>query len=385
MEQRQPMSPEQLQALRNQIAGSNTPQQVSRPPEHQALPPQQSYQQYNSEQQNHYAAPQSTVLQQSMPQPPKMTAQEAMMARMEASRNKAASTQSVMQQGEQYNPVNQTSAQPSSPVANQTIINTTQGAGGNTNPPAGKDSGDSGDSSVSKGFKMNPVMAIAMVIAVLLVAFFGYSSISKHKTDADGEETSEPSLDPFEDPDLEWIIPGSQWEYTPEQIAQLRAAGYTGTEIEQYAQTMTPYTDLIKRAEAARDAYIQEAIAPLYDTASDEYKRFISQTWLSLEKRVDIYEWKTTAMNYSRRENLDYEKVDVYGNQLFIKIYLDDFDHSDWFYCLVTPDEWNKLKNAGNIIVNYTYSTRIVGDDPMNFYEDTDNFYIISSSIEFVE
>lgn len=382
------MSSEQLQALRSQVSNM---QGSPMAPQNSPMTTQQSMQQSMPGQQSY-----GQMQQQSQPQPQtqqRPTAQQAMMARMQASRNQQGSP-SVMQQGEQYQPINQQSANPpSSPVANQTIINTTQqpGGGGGNNGPGGPVNGqnnegnqDGQESGKSKGFKMNPIMAVAIVIAVLLVGFFIVSYLSKSDGNAENPSESE-VVDPFNDTNLEWIIPENQYEYTSDQIAQLRAAGYTGDEIEQHASTMTPFEDLIRQAEAARDAYIQDAIAPLYDTASDEYKHFISQTWLALEKRTDIYDWKITAMNYAKRENLDYEKVGVYGNQLYIKVYLDDFNHDDWFYCLVTPEEWNKLNDAGNVIVNYTYATRVVGDDPMTYYEDTENFYIISASIEFIE
>lgn len=236
---------------------------------------------------------------------------------------------------------------------------------------------------------MNPVIAIVAVVAVLLVVFFGYSYLSKNSSNGEDTEPTE-EYDPFDDPNIEWVEDptgngtGGASFYTFEQIEQLRAAGYTGTEIDNYAIQMMPYNDLIKQAEAARDAYIQSAIAPLYDTASDEYKHFVSQTWLTLPKREDFPEWNNIAMNYTKRENLDYEKIDVYGNQLFIKVYLDDNEHKDWFFCSVTPEEWNRLGDSGNIIVNYTYCTRYVGDDPWTAVEDLENICIISSSIEFV-
>lgn len=360
MEQKR-MTPEQLEALRGQLSSGEPVQQQ---------------------------APQQVQPQQVQPQQPqqaqqRLTPQQLMMQRMQESKNKAPSGAQVLSQGEQYQPVNQTApAQQTFPVANQTIINTTQQPNGGQQNST--EAGGESDGGKGKGFKMNPIMAVAIVIAVLLFAFFIVSYLGKNKEDGDSTEDMQ-LTDPFSDPNVEWVIPDQQFSYEPDQVAQLRAAGYTGDEIEQYASQMTPYTDLIRQAEAARDAYIQDAIAPLYDTASDEYKHFISQTWLALDKRSDIYDWKITAMNYSKRENLDYEKVDVYGNQLFIKIYLDDNVHADWFYCLVTPEEWNKLNDSGNIIVNYTYTTRVVGDDPMTSYEDTENFYIISSSIEFVE
>lgn len=313
------------------------------------------------------------------------SAQEAMKARMRASGTQAATPPVLMEQGENYNPVNQGQAQQpqqksSSVVANQTIINTTQKDG----VPQDDLSGDNGG---SKGFKMNPKMAIALVVIGVVVIFFVFSFLGKKpvtEDDNQGQDSSE-VYDPFNDPNIEWEIPSTSDFYTLEEKQQLRAAGYTGDEIESYAAAQTPSKDLLRQAEAERDAYIQSAIAPLYDTASDEYKHFISQTWLTLPKREDFPDWKNICMNYSKRENLDYEKIDVYGNQLFIKIYLDDNKHENWFFCSVTPEQWNRLNDSGNIIVNYVYTTRYVGDDILTAVEDTENICIISSSIEFIE
>ena len=415
------MSPEQLQALRAQMmqnsGGVSNPTptqqantQQSSPHGAPSMEEQQAYMQRQREQvamadrarmQSMQMTSQSmssampnpadvpmpnTVVQQTSGQRP--TAQETMKARMQASRQQQNQQpqQTVMSQGEQYTPTQYANmqqpaqqSQRSEPIdqtapnngggvqANQTIINTTQT----------EDDGNSG-----KGFKMNPVMAIGIAVVVLLLVFFGYSYVVKHGS---GEEDTQPSdYDPFNDPNIEWIEPEQNYSYTIDEIQQLRAAGYTGDEIESYAALQTPYKDLIHQAEAARDAYIQQAIAPLYDTASDEYKHFIAQTWLTLPERTDTAEWQSIAMNYSERRNLDYEKIDVYGNQLFIKIYLDDNVHEDWFFCSVTPEEWNRLSDFGNIIVNYTYCTRYVGDDPWLAVEDTENIFIISASIEFV-
>ena len=392
-----PMSPEQLQALRQQMEGGQsaaTPQeQLEAMQRQQAMQAQHAQQMTGMQEQSpqplteteqvpppQYSSqvpPQAQPTQPMQQQRP-MTAQEAMRARMQAGRNQQAqpTQQTVMTQGEQYSPaqqpapIDQTQAPNGQSVAaNNTIINTTQ-------------TEDDGGS--SKGFKMNPVMAIGIAIVVLLLIFFGYSYLSKNTPDNPDESEQQSNYDPFEDPNIEWVIPDQSLDYTMTEIQQLRAAGYTGDEIESYAAQHVPYADLIKEAEAARDAYIQQAIAPLYDTASDEYKRFVSQTWLTLPKRTDADEWKNIAMNYAERRNLDYEKIDVYGNQLFIKIYLDDNLHEDWFFCQVTPEEWNRLGPAGNIIVNYTYCRRLVGDDMWTAVEDMEHIFIISASIEFV-
>ncbi len=317
-----------------------------------------------------------------------MTAQEQMRARMRA--GNGAHTASTMTQGEQYNPVSQaapaqaptptptptpvhtpTPTPTQSPIANQTIINTTQT--------------EQDEPKKGFGFKMSPIIAIAIAIAVLLAGFLGYSYYVKHKGDpkpADAEQTETEWVDPFADGSTQWIEPDTQWNYTAEQIQQLRAAGYTGDEIEQYASTQTPYLDLIKQAEAARDAYIQEAIAPLYDTASDEYKHYISQTWLSLRERNDVDGWIPCMTYLEQRKNLDYEKIEVHGNQLFLKVYLDDFAHDDWFYVLVTPEQWNSLNDAGNVLVTYEYATRYDGEDAFTAVEDKNNIYIINAYID---
>lgn len=321
-----------------------------------------------------------------------MTAQEQMRARMRA--GNGAHTASTMTQGEQYNPTSSAgvastptpapapapapvhtqspqSTPTQSPIANQTIINTTQT--------------DADEPKKGFGFKMTPIIAIAITIAVLLAGFLGYSYYVKHKGDAkptDTEAAETEWVDPFADDSTQWIVPDTQWNYTAEQIQQLRAAGYTGDEIEQYASTQTPYLDLIKQAEAARDAYIQEAIAPLYDTASDEYKHYISQTWLSLRERDDVDGWIPAMTYLEQRKNLDYEKIEVHGNQLFLKVYLDDFAHDDWFYVLVTPEQWNSLNDAGNVLVTYEYATSYDGDDAFTAVEDTNNIYIINAYID---
>lgn len=372
---------EQIEQLRASMGmGSST--SAGAPPNSQGAP---SMQQAPMPTQQAPMSAQQAPIQQQQPQQ-RPSAQEAMKARMQASKSGAPTTPPVlMEQGENYNPVqsapiNQTAPQEQqTAAANRTIINTTQGTGSGDVGNMGDGQGGE-EPKEGKGFKINPAMAIIIAVVAVLAVFFIFNS-GKSKNPGDDEPTFE---DPFNDPNIEWVTPDTGSFYTADQKQQLRAAGYTGDEIEGYAVMQTPYAQLIREADAARDAYIQSAIAPLYDTASDEYKHYISQTWLTLPKREDFPEWTNIAMNYTKRENLDYEKIDVYGNQLFIKVYLDDNEHKNWFFCSVTPDEWNRLGPAGNIIVNYVYTTRYVGDDIWTAVEDTENICIISSNIEFV-
>lgn len=296
---------------------------------------------------------------------------------MAGQQNASSSNQVVMQQGTSYQPASQTTTPVQSSTSTQpvqqattTIINTTQQSDDN-----GRDDGN--------GFKLNKTMVFAIVgvVLFLIIALVIYSSGNKGKNKE--ESTTTPSAGEL-DPNLEWIEPEPTSYYTPDQIVNLRAAGYTGDEIENYSSTLIPYEQLIEEANALRDAYIQEAIAPLYDTASDEYKKYIAQTWLSLPERMDTSSWDSIASFYEVRRNLDYEKIPVHGNQLFIKIYLDDNDHLDWFFLCINPEEWNKLNDTGNVIVNYTYCTRYIETD-LGLEEDASSVYITGAYLEIIE
>lgn len=286
-----------------------------------------------------------------------------------------------MQTQQSAQPVQQPVEQPttqSNNSANRTVINTTQ------RPSADKEENE--DS--KKGFQLTPksvgiIIGIVVVIAVVFVIISGVPS--KNPNDA----VEEPA-DSFED--LEWIIPDQSATntvtYLTADVEALRAAGYTGTEIENYSSAGVPAKDLIAEAEARRDAYAQETYSKLFDTTSDEFRYYTSQTWLTLPEREDMWDW-TQCNGYQVRKNLDYEKIDIHGNQLFIKVYLDDNLHEDWFYLNVTPAEWLALSDYGNVIVNYTYQVHFL--QSMDEYgntlisEDPDNIFIIDASLEIIQ
>lgn len=349
---RQYMSEEQMMRIQNQL-GQNTGGGQTPPAQQVAQPTQQPVQQ--------------------TPQP---TGQQAMRARMMEARGQQSQQtgqQVVLEQTGSYQPTGQQQVQQAQPTQQTqqtqqtqpaqtqpqqtTMINTTQESGG-----------------FKPGKKLIFVgCGILLVFVIAAIVLLG----SGKKKDTD---TTDESLD-----SLEWLDPVNQetFLYSPEEITNLRAAGYTGDEIESYQSQQTPAEDLIKQAEAERDAWVQEAIAPLYDTASDEYKHYVSQTWLTLPQRTDMAEWTMIGAEYAVDQNLDYEKIDVYGNQMFIKVYLDDNAHESWFFLNVSPTEWNQLNDAGNIQVHYTYVTHLVGDDYMTATEDFDDIYITSATLQF--
>lgn len=305
------------------------------------------------------------------------SAQQAMRARMLASRNQANNTsQNVMQQGDTYDPNTPAQQQPQdnaqntstanqqqNDIANNTIINTTD---------------TTGQGSTEQG-KKNKVLVGAAVGIVALIGIIFIISKFGGKSNPDDSQV----VDEWNEDEYEWIVPEDDFAYSEEQIASLREMGWTADEIEAAQEQHTPASTLIKQSRAARNAYIQLTLAPMYDTASYEYKHFIEQTWLTLPQRHDMNEWKNIASYYVERKNLDYEKIDVYGKQLFIKVYLDDNLHEDWFFITVTPEEWDRLDDFGNIVINYTYVTRYDGEDIWTAEEDFDNYYITDANIEF--
>lgn len=317
--------------------------------------------------------PQPAPAQQPAQQTSQLTGQQAMRARMMAARGQQmqqTGQQVVLQQTESYQPAGQQPVQVTQQTQQATqqtqqvtqpqqttMINTTQEGG---------------------GFK--PGKKLIFVIVGILLVFVIAAIVILGSGKKEDTNTPDESLE-----DLEWLDPVNQetFLYTPEEITNLRAAGYTGDEIESYQSQQTPAEDLIKQAEAERDAWVQEAIAPLYDTASDEYKHYVSQTWLTLPQRTDMADWTMIGAEYAVDQNLDYEKIDVYGNQMFIKVYLDDNAHESWFFLNVSPTEWNQLNDAGNIQVHYTYVTHLVGDDYMTATEDFDDIYITSATLQF--
>lgn len=249
------------------------------------------------------------------------------------------------------------------PQANQTIINTTRT-----------------DDTETKSILSNKFV----LIGIALVAIFVLLLLFKDKIIPD--KNKEPTPTPT--PELEWIEPEPVvFQYTWDEVARLRQVGYTGDEIEEHEILMTSVDELVRLAEEERQAWMEAEIAPMFDTASDEFKQYVSETWLSLPERTDASEWTNVASYYQERKNLDYEKISVHGNQLFIKIYLDDNNHNNWFYLNVTPEEWNKLNDSGNVIVTYTYCTKMVTDtnDAWGYYEDTSSIFITDAILEIIE
>lgn len=409
MSDRLKMNPEQMAAMRAQMmnAQANTNDEelggvggipTSERPTMQTAPASQPTPAPTpASQPNPMPQPNPAQTQQARP----MSAQEAMMQRMRSNQGQVQQSQSTtMEQGMGYNPAQtaqqQTTVQQAPNNAMNDLNNLQQQAAQQQQvqqqvqqftEQAQSQQNDTviNTTNTSSGFQWSPMKALAIVGIVLVIIVLLVVVMLKNNSFSFGEKESEEVVDPFDDPSMEWLDPVVvAFKYTTAEIEQLRAAGYTGDEIEDYQTMETPVQDLLDMAEEARKDYLAN-LAKKYDVTTPEFEEYISQTWLSLPPRTDADEWTEIASYYTDRKNFDYEKVEPHGNQLWLKIYLDDNIHENWFYLNVKPEDWVRLNDYGNVIVNYEYCTRLVHDGEFDTYEDEDSIFITGATLEIIE
>lgn len=143
----------------------------------------------------------------------------------------------------------------------------------------------------------------------------------------------------------------TDFAYSDEEVELLRLNGYTGYEIEEYAALGYPADGLVEEAEAQRESLLAEEYANLFDSSSPEYQDLLNKTWLG-QKQIPVDEGTEPLTKYTQNMNLDYEKVTASGYQLWLKLYVKD-DLA--IFMSVTPDRWNSLSDAGNIVVQLEY------------------------------
>lgn len=300
----------------------------------------------------------------------------------------------TMQQGGTYNPAGmQQQAQQTQPQPQQQAqqnVPLRQQMKQQNQQPTEIPEFEEADSGKEKS-KMSPktiLIGVGLVIVTLIILFV-FSQLNKadqkpQQESGSVDEFGNPvSDDPFANDDLIFIEPNDDIVgYEFDQIAELRAAGYTGDEIEENEANGVPFEDLIKQAEDARQAWIDEAIKPLYDTASDEYKNSVRNTWLGLPERYDVEDFSQTGSYYEDTKNFDYEKIEARGFQLYVKIFLDDTNHDDYFFLAVEPSQYLQLKDQGNVIVTYRYTVPIIwSEEDQVFLEDTSRMFIVDASL----
>lgn len=204
--------------------------------------------------------------------------------------------------------------------------------------------------------------AVILIIILCIMAKGNKDKIEEAQPDASQSEDAGDLVQDFEEyEDPFGIVPGDDWiietfTYTETELANLRRVGYTGTEIEAFQAEERPAQELIEEAEQARKEYLDETIKPYYDARSDEFKKVEQDTWLGLpstdEEQLPVTPEQLDSFNtVNKTINTDFEKVTPRGNQLFLKIYLDD-EHTNWIYYQCSPAQWSMLKPYGNLVVD---------------------------------
>lgn len=176
--------------------------------------------------------------------------------------------------------------------------------------------------------------------------------------------------------------------YDMEQVQNLLAAGATQEQVNEWQTNGVEYNYVYFTMLDRYYGWQLSNTLPTYDIASDAYKDVIGQTWMSLPKRNDIVEWTEDMLAYEHqvKQNLDYEKVEPYGNQLFLKVYLDANTHDSWFFLNITPNEWNLLDDTGNVVVDYVYQTHwLPFENQLDAVEDEQNIFIVSATLDIIE
>ena len=148
--------------------------------------------------------------------------------------------------------------------------------------------------------------------------------------------------------------------FTDDQIRELRSAGYTGYEIDKAMTRGAKAEDLLSDAKIDKTKYLQglykELLEETKDGASQKYLDLVNNTWLTgTEKPVTIQSGDYSSIK--KKCNARYEKIPARGAQLWIKLTFEADEvnpaNPDPIFYNLRPDQYAKLKDKGNILVDY--------------------------------
>lgn len=204
--------------------------------------------------------------------------------------------------------------------------------------------------------KLIAIVAAGAVLVILLFAIIISVSVSSSKKKEDTPPTEEELIASgyMYNQDGE-LVPPSEFDkatfsYTPDEKAQLRQYGYTGSDIETNELAEIPAQQLIDQVIKDRE----ELEAQFASKSSPAYQELLQQTWLGgeiLQTPTDPTLIQSTTV---KRANVDYVKIPPHGNQLFVRLNMPDGKRS--FMC-VSPVTYAQLNDSGNIVVDYTVVT----------------------------
>lgn len=203
------------------------------------------------------------------------------------------------------------------------------------------------------------LIGVAVAVGGIILAVVLSKGANSGDSSGSGDDLSSildgDSSDPFGD-DFDDILSGvTLFSYTPEEVEALRAAGYTGDEIEQNQTQEVPAATLIQQAEDAHNAWVESLSNP----DSPEYQELISTTTLgqpALNIPTGLTEDEINAglTSMTDTDNLDYDKVPARGSNLYLRIHMPD---GSYHFMNCPFARYCSMPDSGNIVVTYTVIT----------------------------
>lgn len=222
-------------------------------------------------------------------------------------------------------------------------------------------------------------IAAGILVVIVIVAIVFLSKGGTEDTESITTESSDPTeyeeFDPFANPydqGEEFIgfedttstssnvsnsgdtiyDPSTYSIYSNDEIANLRAYGYTGDEIEYYSQQGTSYDTLINDAIERRNKANEEWRSSVIDDASEGYKNLMAKSYMDGKSTKQSCAVDEVSGYGTKRENVDYEKCGVYNYQAWIKVYT---QYGSMVMLMDLP-RYTELSDSGNIVVEYKYA-----------------------------
>lgn len=202
---------------------------------------------------------------------------------------------------------------------------------------------DKGEGTSGLDFKKVGIFIVAAILLVLII--YGSTSMFKKFNESKGADF------------LLELENGSDYtfKYTSIERETLRINGYTADDIERFEVEERDPDQLVRLAEQQRKELYDREVKPYLDGASDEYKSLEKMTWVGLDTMSP--EVLNGNHNYERRYgtyNCNYTKVPNKGSQLFIKIYI--FEFNTEIFMTVTSERYLSLIESGNIVIDIEYN-----------------------------
>lgn len=251
-----------------------------------------------------------------------------------------------------------------------------------------EDDEDYGEIDMILGFPKKYVYVAAVAIGLLLLLFVIVFTRKKKDNEivppdinieysqVDDVQFYDDGFDDFEEEEVEYepeyevgeMLNGYMWdgekwvEPTPEidfeTNKRLRAAGYTGDEIEYALRNGFDTEALIQASNELYDEEAKKALERMSDSASEEFKFLLDRTYFGevgyeFVPQSNLPAQEQTIVSNSFVVNADYIKCPTYGSQLYLKCKVaSDLN----VFMIMTPQRWETLPASGNIVLRVYYT-----------------------------